>query len=81
MDRDLVMGVIGFVISFFTIHYTYTYLKKGKIRTVYVFDHNVYSFKKEPRKAYIALIFNGIVAILGFIGGIGFILLYSQNIK
>ena len=69
----VLVGIGGFI---FVIHHSYKHLRKGKIQSIYIFAHAVYSFKKEPLKAVLCLIFNFIIALLCLITGIMFILSY-----
>lgn len=83
MDRivylilGLIFGVIGPVFIF---RFSYQYLKKGKIRSMYIYDYNVYSFKKNPTEAYWTLVANYTAALLSVIVGLGFILIYFHII-
>jgi len=77
----LFVGLFGVIGAIFTINHTYKYLKKGKIQSIQIFSHTIFSFKKEPHKAYMILAFNSIIALLSLIVGIGFILMYFNIIE
>ncbi len=75
---DVIFGIGG---SIYVIYYTSQYLFKGKIRSINVFAYSIYSFKKEPLKAYLTLIINIIAFLLLFCGGIISLLLYFNIIN
>jgi len=73
---DLILGIIGIVGSIFVIYNSYKYLRKGKIRSINVFAHKIYSFKKEPVEASLILLINLIAFFLLLYGGGAYILRY-----
>ncbi len=63
----LIVVLVTLLSTIHAIYWSYTHLKKGKMQSIYLFDHSIYSFKNQHKEAYNVLLFNCIMSALGII--------------